>query len=96
MLRFHHHSLTVRYSVAGLPVEMFITVASIHIVIQFYNHNSIVKKSVYLLFMIAPSQQVHHGVQDVISTGILHLCDLGQIIRTFQVELDEVLQSTTI
>ena len=81
-------------AVAGLPVEMFITVATIHIVIQFYNHNSIVKKSGILeLFMITPSHhRVHHGVQDVYVDrnfgGTFVIWD--KLFGTFQVELDEV------
>ena len=81
-------------AVAGLPVEMFITVASIHIVIQFYNHNSIVNKSGILeIFMITPSHhRVHHGTQDIYVDknfgGTFVIWD--KLFGTFQVELDEL------
>ena len=81
-------------AIVGLPVEIFITVASIHIVIQFYNHNSIVKKSgIFEHFMITPSHhRVHHGTQDVYLDrnfgGSFVIWD--KIFGTFQPELEEI------
>ena len=54
-------------AIAGIPTEIFVLVASTHIVIQFYNHNGIVKKSGFLEhIMITPSHhRVHHGRQEI-------------------------------
>jgi sterol desaturase/sphingolipid hydroxylase (fatty acid hydroxylase superfamily) len=54
-------------AIAGINVEIFVMVASTHIVIQFYNHNGIVKKSGFLEhIMITPSHhRVHHGMQEL-------------------------------
>ncbi len=50
----------------GIRPEIFIAVSSIHYMIQFYNHNHLVKKSGFLeLFMITPAHhRVHHGKND--------------------------------
>ncbi|MBK7233917.1 MAG: sterol desaturase family protein [Saprospiraceae bacterium] len=50
----------------GIPVEVFVTVSSIHYFIQFYNHNHLVKRSGWLEHvLITPSHhRVHHGMND--------------------------------
>ncbi|MEM6804247.1 MAG: sterol desaturase family protein [Bacteroidota bacterium] len=47
----------------GVPTELFLAVAAVHLFVQFYNHNGIVNKSGILeKFMITPSHhRVHHG-----------------------------------
>lgn len=47
----------------GIPVEIFIATSSIHYLIQFYNHNSLVKHSGFLeKIMVTPAHhRVHHG-----------------------------------
>lgn len=51
-------------AVAGLPLDIFVAVSSLHYTIQFYNHNAIVKESGFLdRCMITPANHlVHHGL----------------------------------
>ncbi len=48
----------------GVPVEIFIATSSIHYLVQFYNHNSLVKKSGFLeKIMVTPAHhRIHHGM----------------------------------
>lgn len=50
-------------AVLGVPLEIFVTVSSIHYSVQFYNHNGLVGKSGWLdKFLVTPSNhRVHHG-----------------------------------
>jgi sterol desaturase/sphingolipid hydroxylase (fatty acid hydroxylase superfamily) len=78
----------------GVPVEIFIATSSIHYIVQFYNHNSIVNKSGWLeKIMITPSHhRVHHGKNteylDRNFGGTLVIWD--KLFNTYQVELEEV------
>lgn len=80
-------------AVIGFPIEIFVSVSSIHYFIQFYNHNHIVKKSGWLEYiMITPSHhRVHHGKNepylDKNFGGTFLFWD--KLFGTFQVELDE-------
>jgi len=51
----------------GVSPEIFVIMGGIHYFIQFYNHNSIVRKSGFLdHVMITPSHhRVHHGTADI-------------------------------
>ncbi len=81
-------------AVFGVPVEIFVVVSSIHYSVQFYNHNSLVKKSGWLeKIMITPSHhRVHHGTDPRYINknfgGTLVLWD--KLFGTFQPELDGV------
>ncbi|WP_416052555.1 sterol desaturase family protein [Cupriavidus basilensis] len=50
-------------AVAGLPLEIFVVVSSIHYAVQFYNHNGLVGSSGILdRFLVTPAHhRVHHG-----------------------------------
>ena len=78
----------------SVPVEVFLTVSSIHYFIQFYNHNNIVKKSGFLeKIMITPSHhRVHHGMNDDYVDknfgGTLVIWD--KLFGTFQPEKEDV------
>lgn len=78
----------------GVPLEIFIATSSIHYIIQFYNHNRVVKKSGWLeKVMITPSHhRVHHGCNDDYIDknfgGTLVLWD--KLFGTFQPEKEEV------
>lgn len=78
----------------GIPVEVFLTVSSIHYFIQFYNHNNIVRKSGFLeKILITPSHhRVHHGMNDEYVDknfgGTFVFWD--RLFGTFQVEKDDV------
>lgn len=79
-------------AIAGIPVEIFLAVSSIHYFIQFYNHNHLVNKSGWLEYvMITPSHhRVHHGKNH----PYLHRNFGGTFVfwdkmfGTFQAELD--------
>lgn len=81
-------------AVLGVPVEIFVTVSSIHYSVQFYNHNSLVKKSGWLeKIMITPSHhRVHHGTAPIYINknfgGTFVIWD--KLFGTFQPELDDV------
>ncbi len=81
-------------AIIGVPVEIFIATSSIHYIVQFYNHNSIVKKSGFLeKIMITPSHhRVHHGKNpqyiDKNFGGTLVIWD--KLFGTFQPELSTV------
>lgn len=59
-------SIFIGLALLGIPVEVFVTVSSIHYFIQFYNHNHLVKRSGWLEHvLITPSHhRVHHGMND--------------------------------
>ncbi|MCE7990468.1 MAG: sterol desaturase family protein [Roseivirga sp.] len=84
----------VPLAVLGLPLEIFVTVSSIHYTIQFYNHNRIVKKSGWLEYiMITPSHhRVHHGKNaeylDKNCGGTFVFWD--KLFGTFQQERDDI------
>lgn len=81
-------------AVLGVPLEIFVTVSSIHYSVQFYNHNGIVGKSGWLeKFMITPAHhRVHHGTDPVYLNrnfgGTLLLWD--KLFGTFQAERDDI------
>lgn len=78
----------------GVPVEIFVATSSIHYIVQFYNHNSIIKKSGWLeKIMITPSHhRVHHGKNpeyvDRNFGGTLVIWD--KLFSTYQEELETV------
>ncbi|HCX21820.1 MAG: hypothetical protein CMB80_22070 [Flammeovirgaceae bacterium] len=78
----------------SIPVEIFLTVGSIHYFIQFYNHNDLVRKSGILeKIMITPSHhRVHHGMNDEYIDrnfgGTLVIWD--RLFGTFQAEKEDV------
>jgi sterol desaturase/sphingolipid hydroxylase (fatty acid hydroxylase superfamily) len=53
-------------AVIGFPIEVFISVSSIHYFIQFYNHNHLINKSGWLEYIIVTPahHRVHHGKND--------------------------------
>ena len=53
-------------AVLGVPLELFVVVSSIHYFIQFYNHNSLIKKKTFLdyIFVTPTHHKVHHGKND--------------------------------
>jgi sterol desaturase/sphingolipid hydroxylase (fatty acid hydroxylase superfamily) len=79
-------------AIIGFPLEVFISVSSIHYFIQFYNHNHLVKKSGWLEYiMVTPSHhRVHHGKNDPYLDknfgGTLVIWD--KLFGTFQAELE--------
>lgn len=81
-------------AIVGIETQIFVLVASTHIVIQFYNHNGIVKKSGFLEhIMITPSHhRVHHGMQEIYIDknfgGTLVLWD--KMFGTFQKEEEDI------
>jgi sterol desaturase/sphingolipid hydroxylase (fatty acid hydroxylase superfamily) len=81
-------------AVIGVPVPVFISVASVHYFVQFYNHNGVVKNSGVLeRFMVTPAlHRVHHGVNpeyiDKNCGGTLNLWD--RLFGTFQREIEGV------
>ncbi len=83
----------VLMAVAGTPIEIMITVSSIHYFIQFYNHNHLVKNSGILeKFMVTPSHhRVHHGKNDPYIdknfSGTFVIWD--KLFGTFQSEMPE-------
>ncbi|MCB0734419.1 MAG: sterol desaturase family protein [Flavobacteriales bacterium] len=84
----------VALALLGVPVDIFLAVSSIHYMIQFYNHNGIVKKSGWLeKMMITPSHhKVHHGRNpeyiDKNFGGTLIIWD--KLFGTFQPELADI------
>ncbi|WP_296620043.1 sterol desaturase family protein [Marivirga sp.] len=78
----------------GVPVEVFIATSSIHYIVQFYNHNGLVKNSGWLeKIMITPSHhRVHHGINpeyiDRNFGGTLLVWD--KLFGTFQQELNTI------
>ncbi len=80
-------------AILGFPLEIFVSVSSIHYFIQFYNHNSLVKKSFWLeKIMITPAHhRVHHGRNqpyvDKNFGGTFVFWD--KLFGTFQVEENE-------
>ncbi|WP_071845476.1 sterol desaturase family protein [Pragia fontium] len=81
-------------AVMGVPLEIFITVSSIHYAVQFYNHNDVVGHSGILeRFMITPAHhRIHHGAnKQYINTnygGTFLWWD--KLFGSFQPELTEV------
>jgi len=78
----------------GVPFEIFVSISALHYFVQFYNHNSLVKKSGFLeKIMITPAHhRVHHGMNtdylDKNFGGTLVFWD--KIFGTFQAEKKEV------
>jgi sterol desaturase/sphingolipid hydroxylase (fatty acid hydroxylase superfamily) len=81
----------------GLPAEIFVVVSSIHYTVQLYNHNSLVRGSGVLEYlMVTPAyHRVHHGKNAVYLNknfcGTLQIWD--HLFATFQPTLaDEPIQ----
>jgi len=78
----------------GVPLEIFITVSSIHYSVQFYNHTALVKKSGFLdKILVTPSNhRVHHGLHplyiDKNFGGTLLIWD--KIFGTYQHERNDI------
>lgn len=54
---------TIPLALAGVPLDVFMTVSTLHYTVQFYNHNSFVGRSGWLdHFLVTPAHhRVHHG-----------------------------------
>lgn len=54
---------TIPLALAGVPLDIFIAVSTLHYTVQFYNHNGIVGRSGLLdRFLVTPANhRVHHG-----------------------------------
>ena len=78
----------------GVPIEQFVVVSAFHYFVQFYNHNSIVKKSGFLeKILITPSHhRVHHGKNEEYINknmgGTFVFWD--KLFGTFQKERDDI------
>jgi sterol desaturase/sphingolipid hydroxylase (fatty acid hydroxylase superfamily) len=50
-------------ALAGVPLPVFVAVSTFHYTVQFYNHNSIVKRSGWLerIFITPAHHRIHHG-----------------------------------
>jgi sterol desaturase/sphingolipid hydroxylase (fatty acid hydroxylase superfamily) len=78
----------------GVPTEQFMLISAIHYFIQFYNHNSLVKKSGFLekIFVTPSHHRVHHGINkeylDKNHGGTFIFWD--KLFGTFQAERDDI------
>lgn len=54
---------SIPLALAGVPLEIFVAVSTLHYTVQFYNHNGIVGRSGWLdRFLVTPANhRVHHG-----------------------------------
>ncbi|WP_235023128.1 sterol desaturase family protein [Caballeronia glebae] len=54
---------TIPLALAGVSVEVFVAVSTLHYTVQFYNHNGVVKNSGWLehVFVTPAHHRVHHG-----------------------------------
>lgn len=81
-------------AIVGMPLEIFITVGSVHYFIQFYNHNRLVNKSGWLehIFVTPSHHRVHHGTnpeyRDKNCGGTFVFWD--KLFGTFQAERDDI------
>jgi sterol desaturase/sphingolipid hydroxylase (fatty acid hydroxylase superfamily) len=85
---------SIPLALAGVPLEVFIVVSTLHYTVQFYNHNGIIGRSGWLeRVLITPAHhRVHHGQNreycDHNYGGTFLLWD--KLFGTFQPELPEV------
>jgi sterol desaturase/sphingolipid hydroxylase (fatty acid hydroxylase superfamily) len=81
-------------ALAGVPLPVFVAVSTFHYTVQFYNHNSFVKRSGWLekIFITPAHHRVHHGrnreYRDRNFGGTFLLWD--QLFGSFQSELPGV------
>jgi sterol desaturase/sphingolipid hydroxylase (fatty acid hydroxylase superfamily) len=81
-------------ALAGVPLEVFVAVSTLHYAVQFYNHNGIVDRSGLLerLLVTPAHHRVHHGqnheYRDRNFGGTFLIWD--KLFRTFQHELPGV------
>lgn len=84
----------IALAMLGVPTEVFVSIGAFHYLVQFYNHNGVVKKSGFLeYFMVTPSlHRVHHGTNpeyiDRNFGGTLNIWD--RMFGTRQVERDDI------
>lgn len=85
---------TIPLALAGVPLEVFIAVSTLHYTVQFYNHNSLVGRSGWLerVFITPSHHRVHHGqnreYRDRNFGGTFLLWD--RLFGSFQAELPGV------